>query len=121
MVDVEKLLAAITEAEQAYVPDEPEDEFDFVIPKDEELHTLRCAHLMCGQNSKCGCTTPADVARRCAADRATVAAFRDARRVWESGDAVEDGFDWGMFCGLRIAVMHVAGAYGITEGKTHSE
>ena len=109
-MDVEKLLAAITEAEQAYVPDEPEDEFDFVIPKDEELHTLRCAHLMCGQNSKCSCTTPTDVARRCEADR------RQVERLAEMVKLGEEYYDnptvWGL---VQDSLKDFAASYGITE------
>lgn len=84
-MDVEKLLAAIEETERMYIPDEPEDELDFVIPKDEELHTLACAKYMTGQNANCSCSTPSDVLRRCAADREEVELHAV---VWRVGVAV---------------------------------
>lgn len=110
MVDVGKLLAAITETEQMYVPDEPEDEFDFVIPKDEELHTLSCAHLMCGQNSKCSCTSPADVLRRCAADRNKVSFCQEALRLEGPPSTMTLA---------RLILVETAAGYGIsTEEET---
>lgn len=111
MVDVEKLLAAITETEQMYVPDEPEDEFDVVIPKGEELHTLACAKYMTGQNAKCSCTTPAAVLRRCIADRSLV-------EFWSRAYSKPTDFPgprWDLVrANARWTVERIALAYGIS-------
>lgn len=91
---VSRLLAAIEQEEQCYTPEEPEDEFDVAIPKDEELHTLACAKYMTNQNAPCSCATPAVVLRRCAADREEVElhhiVWRDIGWLeWDEGEHAE--------------------------------
>lgn len=104
MVDVEKLLAAIAEVERIYIPDEPEDEFDVVVPKDEELHTLVCAKYMTSQNAKCSCAVPEEITRRCEADRLTAGLCREVLSIGTSAAAETLA---------RLVLTNLAQAYGV--------
>lgn len=99
-----RILEAITAKEQIYTLDPPEDDFDFQIPKDEELHTLICAKYMTGQNAECTCTTPADVRRRCEADRLTVSFCKETLNIGTSAAAQTLA---------RLVLTNLAQSYGV--------